>query len=297
MISTVKAYSPIGFAVVPELPRTAVILVLLNLLPPSRCQERWRFLTEGATMSGIRDLLVVYAFVLAFSVVADADELRPARLQGIDPARAAAPAVEVDHGPRVGVPSLADETIADVPIWRTVTLGSYKAIDALRDALHAKRIRVDDTADELLSRPTFDLSKTARDARLVVLAVSELGFEEAGASLAEIYARARQLGFELCPAEVGPQLRLQYLDQPLGEFLHIAMAPIARYGVEPTDFTVANGGGGLILIAGDAHPKFIMPSTMRFVFVGPKAPQRREINRPGLVSAASVAGHGKVESQ
>jgi hypothetical protein len=49
------------------------------------------------------------------------------------------------------------------------------------------------------------------------------------------------------------------------------MAPIAIYGGEPADFTVANGGAGLILIAGDAHPKFIMPSTMRFVFVDPGA--------------------------
>jgi hypothetical protein len=248
-------------------------------------------------MSRIRDLLLVPASVLAFSAIADAHEHWPARAQGIDPAAAAAPAVEADHGPRVRVPSLGSKTIADFPIWRTVTLGTYKTIDALRDALHAKRIHIEETVDELLSRRAFNLSKTRRDARLVVLAVSELGFEEEGVSLADISARARQLGFELCPAAVGPQLWLQYLNRPLGEFLHIAMAPIARYGGEPADFTVANGGGGLILIAGDAHPKFVMPSTMRFVFIGPEAPRRPEINRPGLVSAASVAGHSKVENQ
>lgn len=33
MISTVKAYSLIALGVVPELPRAAVLLVLLNLLP------------------------------------------------------------------------------------------------------------------------------------------------------------------------------------------------------------------------------------------------------------------------
>jgi hypothetical protein len=112
--------------------------------------------------------------------------------------------------------------------------------------------------------------------------------------LADIYARARQLGFELCPAEVGPQLRLQYLNQPLGEFLHIAMAPIARYSGEPIDFTIANGGAGLILIAGDAHPNFIMLSTMRFVFIGPEAPQRPETNRPGPVS--TTKGPAKTKS-
>jgi hypothetical protein len=214
-------------------------------------------------------------------MVADAHELRPIRAQGIDLAVAPAPAVEIHHGPRVRVPPLGGKTTADIPIWRTAALGTYKTIDALRDALGARRIRVGSTANEMLGRPEFNLSKMRRDARLVVLAVSQLGFEEDGASLADIYARARQLGFELCPAEVGPQLRLQYLNQPLGEFLHIAMAPIAGYAGEPTDFTVANGGAGLILIGSDAYPNLIMPSAMRFVFIGPESPQRAESNRPG----------------
>jgi hypothetical protein len=116
-------------------------------------------------------------------------------------------------------------------------------------ALHAKRIHIEDVVDETLGRPVFDLSKTRRDAPLAVLTVSELGFEEEGVSLADVYARGRQPGLEFCSAEVGPQLRLEYLNQPLGEFLHIAMAPIARYGGEPTDFTVANGGGSFSLLA------------------------------------------------
>jgi hypothetical protein len=196
-------------------------------------------------MSAIRDLIVVSASMLAFSAVADADELRPIRAQGIDLAVAAAPSVKVHHGPRVRVPSLGGKPTLDIPIWRTAILGTYKTIAALRDALHANRIDVGDTADEILGRPAFNLSKMTRGARLVVLAVSELGFEEEGASLADIYARARQLGLELCPAEVGPELRLQYLNQPLGEFLHIAMAPIAGYG-GPSRVGrrfVASGGG------------------------------------------------------
>jgi hypothetical protein len=248
-------------------------------------------------MSGIRQLMVVSASVLAFSAVADADELRPIHAQGADLAVIAAPAVEIHHDPRVRVPSLGGKTIADIPIWRTATLGTYKTIDELFDALDAKRIHVGDRADEILGRPAFNLSKTRRDARLIVLAVSELRFEEEGASLGDINARARQLGLELCPAEVGPQLRLQYLDQPLGEFLHTAMTPIAIFGGEPTDFTVANGGAGLILIAGHADPNFIMPSAMRFVFVDPEPPKRPETNRPGSVSAASATGPAKAENQ
>jgi hypothetical protein len=53
------------------------------------------------------------------------------------------------------------------------------------------------------------------------------------------YARAVALGFELCPGEVGPALRLNYVDQPPGDFLHIAMKPVAKYNGALINFTVA----------------------------------------------------------
>jgi hypothetical protein len=78
-----------------------------------------------------------------------------------------------------------------------------------------------------------------------------------------------QVGLELCPAEVGPLLRLQYVNQPVGEFLHIAMQPIATYRGDLTDLTVANGGAGLLLIGGDGSPDLKLHSTIKFVFVRP----------------------------
>ena len=55
--------------------------------------------------------------------------------------------------------------------------------------------------------------------------MEQLGFPN-GATLKEIYAKAKDLGLELCPAEVGPLLRLNYPDQPNGEYLRIAMETI-----------------------------------------------------------------------
>jgi hypothetical protein len=68
----------------------------------------------------------------------------------------------------------------------------------------------------------------------------------------------------------GPALRLNYLDQPLGEFLHIAMRPVARTG-EVVDFSVGNAGAGLILIGGDGHPDVMLSGAERFVFIRPRA--------------------------
>ena len=66
--------------------------------------------------------------------------------------------------------------------------------------------------------------------------------------------------------EIGPQLRIQYFDQPMGEFLAIGMEPIRTWNGEPIILNVANGGAGLILIAQDGRPEAEVPVTSRFVF-------------------------------
>ncbi|MDH6263365.1 hypothetical protein [Bradyrhizobium sp. BR13661] len=60
--------------------------------------------------------------------------------------------------------------------------------------------------------------------------------------MASVHASAPWLGLELAAAEVGPQLRLQYFDQPIGEFLITGMDPIMRWSGEPIILNVANGG-------------------------------------------------------
>jgi hypothetical protein len=46
------------------------------------------------------------------------------------------------------------------------------------------------------------------------------------ASSRDIYTRAQRRGFAQAAAKVGPQLQLQYFEQPYGEFLDIGMTPI-----------------------------------------------------------------------
>lgn len=64
--------------------------------------------------------------------------------------------------------------------------------------------------------------------KLKVMSVDDLGLDHA-ATTAEIYARAKEMGMSLCPAQVGPELLLQYFhDQSLEtlEFLKVAMESI-----------------------------------------------------------------------
>jgi hypothetical protein len=170
-------------------------------------------------------------------------------------------------------------TSLETPIWKTITVGGSKGVNAIREAMETApcRIQIGDDANEILGRPAFPFIKKPVELDLVVLSVFELGFGDQASrkavqvSLHEIYARAAALGFDLCPAEVGPALRLNYLDQPLGEFLHIAMKPVARYTGELVSFTVGAGGAELLLIGGNGDPDVMYPPVVRFVFVRPRA--------------------------
>jgi uncharacterized protein YjiS (DUF1127 family) len=165
------------------------------------------------------------------------------------------------------MPQVLVRSAVDVPVWKTITVGTFPDLLALRNALDAVGCGVGNSAGEILARPTFTLSATNATVDLFAVSAAELGFETDSASLADIYARAQQLGLGLAPAEVAPQLRLQYFDQPVGEFLIIGMEPINTWNGEPIILTVANGGAGLILIGQDGRADAELSVTSRFLFV------------------------------
>ena len=154
----------------------------------------------------------------------------------------------------------------DVAVWKTVTVGTYRTSIALHDALVAQGIHVGDLAGQMLRLPTFKLRLAPARITLSLIAARQLVQGSDRASLAEIHARAIEAGLDLCPAEAGPQLRLQYPDQRLGEFLVIGMQPLPTADGSGACFVVGNGGAGLLIVGRSAGPDATVASRSQFVF-------------------------------
>ena len=191
--------------------------------------------------------------------------------------------------PSANRPPIPVRSADAAPVWKAITVGTFANSFALRNALDAAGCGIGDQAEEILARPAFTVSATKTDVELVAVSAAELGFQTDMASLADIYARAQQLGFGLAAAEVAPQLRLQYLDQPIGEFL-VGMEPIRTWKGEPVILTVANSGAGLVLIGQDGSADAEIPAASRFLFVrSNEAALAKAVH--GLDEAAALVHH------
>jgi hypothetical protein len=137
-----------------------------------------------------------------------------------------------------------------------------KTKDQLKAELETKNIYRSSYANDLLDSKDFETLSTPEHADLIRLTVGDLGFDR-GATTDEIYQRAEEYGLELCPAEVGPQLRLSYTGN---EYMWIAMKQITDRGGNPDVFHLSGGGGELYLGADGARPVDRWDADNRMVF-------------------------------
>lgn len=154
-------------------------------------------------------------------------------------------------------------------VWKTIKLGTgLTSAYQFRKAIKKAGGKISDYANDILGKPAFRaaIKEVELELDLVNVSVAELGFAN-GATRREIYERAIKLGLELCPSEVGPQLRLQYKDQPLNEWVLVGMEPIADSGGGPRVFHVAHVGGGLWLSSNDGLPVDVWSADYRWLFV------------------------------
>ena len=157
-------------------------------------------------------------------------------------------------------------TACNFMTWKTIKLGTgIKTADDFRRAFKATGCRIGNLASDILDKPAFTASDTEMELDLFNVSVAELGFKD-GATRRDIYMRALKLGLELCPNETGPQLRLQYQDQPRGEWLPIGMEPIRYSNGYLSIFGVGHDDGGLWLYGSYGSPVDLWHSSDRFVF-------------------------------
>lgn len=124
--------------------------------------------------------------------------------------------------------------------WRTIKLGvGPKTVDGFRRELTAAGLKIGDEANDILNRTTFSAKET--EVTLINCTLLDLGLKEGG-TWEKIRNRAIELDIFPCPSEVGPQLALQYKDQPNDNWLHIAMEPIIDSKGAPRNFYVGHDG-------------------------------------------------------
>jgi hypothetical protein len=151
--------------------------------------------------------------------------------------------------------------------WRTIKLGTgLKTADDFRKAIKQAGAKIDDWGNDILGNTSFTTSNEEIEVELVVASVAELGFKD-GAIRMDLYIRAKELGLDLCQPEVGPQLFLQYKDQPKGEWLTVAMEPIADSARRLRVFRIGHGDGGRRLRVDYGRPDRFYGADRRFVFL------------------------------
>jgi hypothetical protein len=86
----------------------------------------------------------------------------------------------------------------------------------LIDELVNHGIELNEAGRDLFAHNGFTTSAIPSSIETIEITVSNLGYAQ-GAAIADISKRAISLGLSLCPLELGPHFRLQYLDQPEGQ--------------------------------------------------------------------------------
>ncbi len=119
-------------------------------------------------------------------------------------------------------------------VIRMVRIGGMSTGE-LRRELELRGVKVNQAGEELFANPAFTTAKESFSIECVELSVADLGYST-GVTFEALSQKAAELGLALCPLEVGPHLRLQYLDQPEGFLGH----PPSEHRAPPGSLTIAS---------------------------------------------------------
>lgn len=135
------------------------------------------------------------------------------------------------------------ESFPDDKIVRTSIEIGTKTGKEYGDIFKSEGLQMSDYSQKLLNEVVALKSPEKID--LISFSVEQLGFED-NVTLDEIHKRAKELGLELCPPQVGPELRLSYRDQPSGERLWVAMESITVHDGYPHSFYLVRTNDGVL---------------------------------------------------
>lgn len=170
-----------------------------------------------------------------------------------------------------------------VRIWKTVKRGGIRA-DAFCKNLKKGGFKLDESVREFLMPPlmlsstfpymrrnplVFTVATEETEIDLANFSVGEMGFRD-GARYDEICARGLVWGFRLCSVETVLQLRLQYLDQPKGEWLNAAMDSVADLFGFRIIFAIHHDHDGLWIGENSGYPGTFFHPESRFIFEIPR---------------------------
>jgi len=162
-----------------------------------------------------------------------------------------------------------------------ITIGGVPKDDLIMQVKAAGR-EVSSYAESMVNHKKFTTQGEQETVTLIDLCPADLGFTEnpTTTELLDVkrladWSAANLDGcvIELCPAEVGLHLAIQYKDQPNGEVLWVAMERIPGSGDRPRVFAVERGvGGALWLVSGWSRPDDRWGLAYRLVFRLRKVP-------------------------
>ncbi len=148
----------------------------------------------------------------------------------------------------------------------TLEIGG-KSAQQLEQEMEQAGIHIYVYAKDMLHSPYFTTLPTPQNIDTVRLNVGSLGFGRT-ATTEQIYAKAKELGLEPCPIEVGPHKRLKDTNQPIGGGEYIAMKQIAdrRHHGRPGMFFLVRGEDGLWLSHAWVYLDYLWHPRREFVF-------------------------------
>ena len=175
-----------------------------------------------------------------------------------------------------------------------IEIGGVSA-QQLETELEQAKINVWSVWDMMRGRD-FTTLKDRKQIKIVRLRVQDLGFKgtptrnewnnldfKGMPTRNQLYAKAHKFGLDLCPAELGPHLRLKDKNQPLGEFYHIGMKPIAdRFGLRGVFDLRHDDVAGLRLDFYVGSPGYHYFPREEFVFALQKQNEAQTLKAPGF---------------